>query len=124
MKQWALKIILVVVGLFFVAGILPVVGGLRHPGSVSTGDIMMLSIYVTNGIFLLLSVPSPVEHRSLIAFTAWASFAHAVVMTILGFQMPEERAGFIGGSGALVVIGVVLIALAPRRASMASAGGT
>jgi uncharacterized protein DUF6632 len=116
-RQRALQVVLVIVGLFFVAGIFPVVDGLRHQGSVSTGDIMMLSIYVTNGIFLLLAVPNPAAYRSLIKFTAWASFAHAIVMTILGFEMPSERTGFVGGSGALVVIGVVLLALVPKKMS-------
>jgi len=39
---------------------------------------MMLSLYVALGIFMLIAVRSPSEHRSLIAFAAWSSFAHAV----------------------------------------------
>jgi hypothetical protein len=41
---------------------------------------MMLSVYVTLGVFLLLAIRNPGANRSLIAFTAWSSFAHAVVM--------------------------------------------
>jgi hypothetical protein len=54
----------------------------------------------------------------LIAFTAWSSFAHAVVMTILGFHMPSERVGFLSGSAVLVVIGIALLALAPAKQSV------
>jgi hypothetical protein len=38
---------------------------------------MMFSVYVTLGIFLLLAVRNPSASRSLIAFTAWSSLAHA-----------------------------------------------
>ena len=48
---------------------------------------MMFSLYVTLGIFLLLAVRNPSESRSLIAFTAWSSFAHAAVM---GLQLPMQ----------------------------------
>ena len=41
---------------------------------------MMLSLYFTLGIFLLLAARDPSANRSLIAFTAWSSFAHAAVM--------------------------------------------
>jgi hypothetical protein len=56
-------------------------------------------------------------HRSLIAFAAWSSFAHAVVMSILGLEIPSQRVGFLAGSGVLVVIAVALIALAPAKQS-------
>jgi hypothetical protein len=36
---------------------------------------MMLSLYVTLGIFLLLAARDPSAHRSLIAFTAWSAFS-------------------------------------------------
>ena len=50
-----------------------------------------------------------------IAFAAWSSFAHAVVMSVLGFEIASERTGFLVGSAVLVVIGIALIALAPGR---------
>jgi hypothetical protein len=53
----------------------------------------------------------------LIAFTAWSSFAHAAAMSALGFEIAAERTGFLAGSAVLVVIGVVLIALAPAKQS-------
>jgi len=81
----------------------------------------VLSLYVTLGIFLLLAARNPAAHRSLIAFTAWSSFAHATVMSLLGFQHASERVGFLAGSAALVVIGVALIALAPAKQSVEQA---
>jgi len=67
-------------------------------------------------------VRNPAANRSLIAFTAWSRFAHAVVMSALALQPKQEseRAGFLGGSAVLVVIGVALIALAPAKRSVES----
>jgi len=125
-RERALRIVMGLVGLLFSAAIYPAIGGLRDPANSDTGDTMMMGLYFTLGIFLLIGVRNPTAHRSLIAFTAWSSFAHAAVMSALGFEMPSERTGFIVGSAVLVVIGVVLIALAPARqsAGQASAFGT
>jgi hypothetical protein len=113
-RERALKVVMVLVGLLFVAAIYPVTMALWHPGpSDDMGDTMMMSLYFTLGVFLLLTARKPSEHRSLIAFTAWSSFAHATVMTILGFHIPSERSGFLIGSAVLVVIGVALLPLAP-----------
>lgn len=117
LRERALKVVLVVVGLFFSAAAYPAIGGLRDPAHSDTGDTMMMGLYVALGIFLLIAVRNPSAHRSLIAFAAWSSFAHAVVMSILGFEMASERAGFLGGSAVLVVIGVVLLVLAPGKES-------
>ena len=63
---------------------------------------------------LLLAIRDPPANRSLIAFTAWSSFAHAVVM---GTQAMRNMIAY--GEMACVVIlfviGVTLIALAPRQ---------
>jgi hypothetical protein len=117
-RERALKIVLVVVGLFFSAGIYPLIGSLLHPADSDTGDTMMLSLYVALGIFLLIAVRNPSAHRSLIAFAAWSSFAHAVAMSILGLEIASQRVGFLIGSAVLVVIGVALIALAPAKPSV------
>ncbi|HZD47246.1 MAG TPA: DUF6632 domain-containing protein [Silvibacterium sp.] len=111
----ALRVVLVLVGLLFSAGIYPLVTSLRNPAGSDPGDTMMVSLYVTLGVFLLIAVRNPAAHRSLIAFAAWSSFAHAVTMSIQGLEIPSERTGFLIGSGVLVVIGVALIALAPAR---------
>jgi hypothetical protein len=45
-------------------------------------------------------------------------------MGTMGFQFANQRVGFLWGSGVLVVIGVVLIVLAPAKASAAFASAS
>jgi hypothetical protein len=117
LRERLLKIVLVLVGLLFSAAIYPAIGGLRDPMHSDTGDTMMMGLYFALGIFLFLAVRNPSAHRSLIAFAAWSSFAHAVVMSILGLEIASERSGFLIGSALLVVMGAALIVLAPRKQS-------
>jgi len=115
-RERARKVVLVLVGLLFTAAAYPAIDSLWHgAGPSDYGDDMMMSLYFTLGIFLLIAARNPAAHRSLIAFAAWSSFAHAAVMTSLGLQHASERAEFVGGSAVLVVIGIALIALAPSR---------
>jgi len=117
-QERALKVVLVLVGLLFTAGVYPLIGSLLHPADSDTGDTMMLSLYVTLGVFLLIAVRNPSAHRSVIAFAAWSSFAHAVAMSILGLEIPSQKVGFLVGSAVLVVIGVALITLNPAKPSV------
>jgi len=117
-RERALKIVLVLVGLLFTAGVYPLIGGLLHPADSDTGDTMMMSLYFALGVFLLIAVRNPPVHRSLILFAAWSSFAHAVTMSIQGLEIASQRVGFLIGSAVLVVIGVALIALAPAKQSV------
>ena len=107
-RERALKVVLVVVGLLFCGLVYPLVLFVKQEPALA----MMLSLYVTLGIFLLLAARNPSANRSLIAFTAWSSFAHAAVMSLQAFRNFIARGELIG-SAVLVVIGVVLIALAP-----------
>jgi len=116
-RERILKTVLALAGLLFSAAVYPAIGGLRDPAGSDTGDTMMMGIYFTLGIFLLIAVRNPSEHRSLIAFAAWSSFAHAVVMSVLGLEIASERVGFLIGSAVLVVIGVALIVLVPGKQS-------
>jgi hypothetical protein len=52
---------------------------------------MMLSLYVTLGILLFIAVRNPSANRSLIAFAAWSSFAHATVMAVTAFRCGRAR---------------------------------
>src|SRR5438552_13693273 len=113
-RERALKVVLVLVGLLFLAGVYPVVMYLWRPGNESPGDAMMLSLYVTHGVFLLLAARNPSANRSLIAFTAWSSFAHAGVKGVQAFRNLIPR-GELLGVAALIVIGVALISLAPAK---------
>ena len=124
MRERALKTALVLISLFFTAAAYPAIGGLHNPADSDTGDTMQMAIYATLGIFLLIAARNPSAHRSLIAFAAWSSFAHASVMGILGLEMPPVRTGFLITSGVLVLIGVVLLALAPPKQVTGNASAT
>jgi hypothetical protein len=109
-RERALKVVLGLAGLIFSATVYPLVIFVRQEPALS----MMFSVYVPLGVFLLLAVRRPSEHRSLIAFTAWSSLAHAGVM---GWQALCDMVsrGELVGSVVLAVIGAALIALAPPK---------
>jgi hypothetical protein len=109
-RERALKVVLVVVGLLFSALVYPLMMFVRREPALA----MMLSVYVTLGIFLLLAARDPSANRSLIGFTAWSSLAHAALMGMQVFLDLVER-GELVGVAVLIVIGVALIALAPAR---------
>jgi hypothetical protein len=50
--------------------------------SVAAAEVTLGSVYATLGIFLLIAVRNPSAHASLIAFTAWPSFAHGGVLAV------------------------------------------
>jgi hypothetical protein len=109
-RERALKVVLVFVGLVFVASLYPLIQ-LRESEILQ----MMLSIYVTLEIFLLLASRSPPANRSLIAFAAWSSFAHAAVMAVQAIHDVSERGHLLGGTLLFAIIGVSLIVLAPAK---------
>ena len=109
-RQLALKIVLALVGILFLALAYPLAIFMRRDPATS----MMFSLYVTLGVFLLLAIRDPSESRSLIAFTAWSSFAHAAIMGTQACRNMVARGELIGVA-VLVVIGVALIALAPAK---------
>jgi hypothetical protein len=107
-RERALKVVVVLVGLLFTAMVYPLVLFVKQEPTLA----MMMSLYVTLGIFLIMAARNPSANRSLIAFTAWSSFAHGAVMSFQAFRNLIARGELIG-SAVLVVIGVALIALAP-----------
>src|ERR1700674_1360612 len=109
-RERALKIVLVLVGLLFAALVYPLMMFVRQEPALA----MMMSVYVTLGIFLMMAARNPSANRSLIAFTAWSSFVHAILMAVQAFAGLIAR-GELVGSAVLVVIGVALIVLAPAK---------
>src|SRR5579864_1112210 len=112
-QERTLKIVLVLVGLLFTAMVYPLVLFVKQEPALA----MMMSLYVTLGIFLMVAARNPSANRSLIAFTAWSSFAHAAIMSFQAFRNLIARGELIG-SAVLVVIGVALIVLAPAKQSV------
>jgi hypothetical protein len=109
-REKLLKIVLVVVGLLFCAGIYPLILMAKQEPALA----MMMSLYATLGVFLLLASSNPSAHRSLIAFAAWSSFAHAAVMGVQAYLSFIARRELFGVA-TFIVIGAALIALAPAK---------
>jgi hypothetical protein len=109
-RELALKMVLALVGVVFLGLVYPLAIFMRQEPALS----MMLSLYVTLGVFLLLAIRNPSANRSLIAFTAWSSFAHAAVMGTQALRNMISR-GELVGVAVLVVIGAALMALAPTN---------
>jgi hypothetical protein len=116
-RERALKVVLVVVGLLFCAAVYPLILMAKQDPALA----MMMTLYVTLGVFLLIASRNPPAHRSLIAFAAWSSFAHATVMGVQAYLSFIARRELIG-SAVFIAIGVALIALGPagRRREVTS----
>lgn len=120
-KERALQIVLTLVGLIFLAGLYPLMmflwpSGWRWQPNQPEYEQMMQAIYATLGVFLLIASRHPSEHRSLIAFTAWSSLFHGGIMAVQAFANTAEHAHLFGDVPALIIVGVVLLALAPPKA--------
>jgi hypothetical protein len=78
-RERALKVVLLVVGLIFIAGIYPLITSVREGWRANKEDPlpMGISLYVTQGIFLLLAARDPLANRGVITFAAWLNIAHA-----------------------------------------------
>ena len=126
LRERALRVVLVLVGLVFSAGIYPVVTFVRDGWHANKEDAlpMMLSLYVTLGIFLLLAARNPSANRSVIAFAAWSSFAHAAVMAVMAVHLANERGDLLIAATVFGAIGAVLIVLAPSKQSVERASAT
>ena len=109
-RERALKVVLVLVGLIFCGLAYPLIMFVKQAPAMA----MMFSVYVTLGIFLLFASRNPSANRSLIAFTAWSSFVHSMLMAGQAFARLIARGELIG-SAVLVAIGIALIVLAPAK---------
>jgi succinate-acetate transporter protein len=115
-RERVLKVVLVLVGLVFCAGIYPLAMFFSREPAVP----MIMSIYVTLGIFFLLAARDPAANRSLIAFGGWANLAHAGVMAAQEYRNVIERRE-LAGVVVFAVVGVVLVALVPAKQSVKKA---
>src|ERR1700741_4510577 len=92
-RERELQVVLVLVGLFFLAGIYPLITSIRDGWQVNKEDAtpMGVSLYVMQGIFLLLAARNPSANRGVITLTAWLNIAHAAAMTVMSIHLPSER---------------------------------
>ena len=116
-RERAQKVVLIIVGILFVATIYPLVFLVRDEPTLQ----MMLSIYATLGVFLLLASRNPSAHRSLIAFAAWSSFAHAATMAVQSIGDVHERLHLLIGVAMFAIIGLALIVVSPPKLAKVSA---
>jgi len=116
-RQRALRILLVLFGLIFVAGVYPLITSVRSGWQANKEDSlpMGISLYVMMGIFLLLAARNPSANRGVIVFAAWLNIAHATVMTVMAVHLPNERQDLLIASAVFAGIGAVLILLAPAK---------
>ena len=114
-RERALKVVLVVVGLLFLIGVY----GFVQPAP--PAEQMLGSVYATLGIFLLLAARNPSRNRSLIAFAAWSSLAHGSVMAVQAIYNVIPRSDLLVAVVPFLVIGVALVALAPAKVAAAAA---
>jgi hypothetical protein len=112
-RERVLKIVLLFVGLLFTAAVYPLILMARQEPALA----MMMSLYATLGIFLLLAARNPSEHRSLIAFAAWSSLAHAALMAVQCSLKLIARSELFGVA-TFAVMGLALIILAPAKRSV------
>lgn len=122
-----LRIVLIAVGVVFVAGIYPLTvvwpeGWAWHHSGQSMYLQMILGIYATLGIFLILASRDPVAHRSLIWFAVWSSVVHAAIMAAQSIVYPEHRGHLYGDVPALLIVAAGLGILMPRRTSAVLSG--
>jgi hypothetical protein len=114
-RERALKVVLVLVGLLFLAGVYLLI----QPNQSEVLQ-MMLGVYATLGIFLLLASRNPSANHSLIAFAAWSSLVHADIMAVQALHDVSERGHLLGGVFLFVIVGVLLLVLAPAKLRVAA----
>ncbi|MFP4002758.1 MAG: DUF6632 domain-containing protein [Alphaproteobacteria bacterium] len=76
---------------------------------------MIAGVYAVLGIFLLLAARAPERHLSLIWFTAASSLVHGLIMLVQALVDPAETPNLYGDIPALILVGILLAVLAPKR---------
>ena len=116
-RKRTLRIVLVLVGLIFVAGVYPLTTSIRDgwQANKEEAEPMGISLYVMMGIFLLVAARNPAANRGVIVFAGWLNIAHAAVMTVMAIHLPNEREDMLIASAIFAGIGAVLILLPQAR---------
>ena len=119
-RERMLQVALGLLGLFYVGLIYPLYTDLAHSKWLlemkNECEPMFLSWFIALGPFLLPAARKPSLHRSLIAFAAFQSLAHASLMTIQTVEAWKH--GVHRDFTDVVIVGVIggiLLALSPAR---------
>jgi hypothetical protein len=115
-----LQVVLVLVGLVYSFWGYFLFDALWHSSWLGHSDVlpMFLSLNTVLGVFLLLAVKQPAKHRSLIAYGAWSSLAHAFTMTIQSAEAAAHGLHRKDSPWDIVIVGVIgvaLLALLPAK---------
>lgn len=125
-RERTLQVVLVVLGLFYSFWGYLLFDALWHShwlnghGLTDHSDVMpmFLSLNTVLGVFLLLAVKRPAKHRSVIAYGAWSSLAHAFTMSIQSAEAWAHGMHRKDSPQDIVIfaaIGVALLVLLPAR---------
>ncbi len=118
-KEKILKLALRLFGVIFLfvypLGFIWPSGWVWHGGMGGYYLQMIAGIYAVLGIFLIRSADNPSAHRSLISFTVWSSFVHAVIMAAQALRDQHEIGHLVGDVPALVLVAAVLWFFSPSK---------
>lgn len=122
-RERAVQVALVLVGLLYLSWCIPLLQTLWHSSWIQGNQetlAMFTSVNTVLGVFLLLAVKRPAQHRVLIAFGAWSSLAHASTMAILTVEarahgIPRSPLDiFVIGTAAVVLLAVLAALREPQ----------
>ena len=121
-----LKAALVFIGVFCIVGIYPLTivwpsGWAWHASGQSMYLQMILGVYATLGVFLIRAARDPLQNRSLIWFAVWSSIVHGGIMAAQALVYPEHRGHLLGDVPVLLIAGVLVGLLMPRREEVSQA---
>jgi hypothetical protein len=121
LKLKYLKVALVVIGVFFIAGIYLMMMWVWPSGWSWTPkqpeyEQMIMGMYAVLGIFLVRAAKNPLANASLIWFTIWSSIVHAGIMLVQAIVDETERANLLGDIPALFLVAIILWYLMPKGA--------
>lgn len=119
-KMKVLKTALIVFGVINIIGIYILIqlwpAGWVWTPSQPEYEQMIMGIYATLGVFLILAAGDPVKHLSLIWFTIVSSLVHGGIMLIQAVADDTQGMHFFGDIPAVLLMGIVLWYLVPKRA--------
>lgn len=120
-RERVAQVVLVVVGLLYLGWTYPLFESLRQSNWLQKHQDafpMFMSVNAVLGVFLLLAVKHPARHRSLIAFGAWSTLAHASTMLVMSVEAWSRGVQRMDSPQDIVIvgaIGVLLLAVLPAR---------
>ena len=115
------QVVLALIGLLYLSWTYPLFDSLSHFSWFQKHQDpfpMFMSVNAVLGVFLLLAAKQPARHRSLIAFGAWSTFAHAFTMTVMSLEAWSHGVHRQDSPQDIVIIGgigLLLLAVLPAR---------